>query len=89
VNQTLQSEPFLTPWNTLPLLIPLTDVPRLMSVSRAHLARMRAAGRFAVTVLHSGRKLLVRRDELERWIAAGMPDTALWRPMEHRRLRVS
>lgn len=65
-----------------PLLIPLTDVPRVLSISRAHLARLRSAGRFAPAVLRLGRKLLVRRDELERWIASGMVDTATWRALE-------
>jgi hypothetical protein len=65
-----------------PLLIPLIDVPRVLAFSRAHLARLRAAGKFGPTVLRSGRKLLVRREELERWVAAGMPDAANWRAME-------
>jgi hypothetical protein len=65
-----------------PLLIPLTDVPKVLSISRAHLARMRAGGRFAPAVLRLGRKLLVRRDELERWVEAGMVDVPTWRAME-------
>ena len=64
------------------LLIPWTDLPTALAVSRAHLARLRAAGKFGPAVLRSGRKLLVRRDELERWVAAGMPDSATWRAME-------
>jgi hypothetical protein len=65
-----------------PLLIPFADVPAALAFSRAHLARLRVAGKFGPAVLRSGRKLLVRRDELERWIQAGMPDAATWRAME-------
>jgi hypothetical protein len=73
-----------------PLLIPWNDVPHVLSVSRAHLARLRVAGKFGPTVLRSGRKLLVRREELERWVSAGMPDARTWVAMEAsgKRLRI-
>jgi hypothetical protein len=74
-----------------PLLIPLTCVPASLSISRAHLARLRASGRFGPTVLRSGRKLLVRTDELRRWVESEMPPANVWRAMEEqeerRRLR--
>ncbi len=62
----------------LPLLIPLASVPRALAISRADLARLRAAGRFGPAVLRLGRRLLVRRDELERWVQAGIPDRRMW-----------
>lgn len=65
----MSDSPLLTPWN---------DVPRVLSISRAHLARMRAAGKFGPAVLKAGRKLLVRREELSRWVLANMPDAATW-----------
>jgi hypothetical protein len=64
------------------LLIPWNDIPRLLSISRAHLARLRAAGKFGPTVLCVGRKLLVRREELVRWVDAGMVDGSSWQAME-------
>lgn len=65
-----------------PLLIPWNDVPRALSISRAHLARMRVAGKFGPTVLRAGRKLLIRADELRRWVDANMPDRPTWIAME-------
>jgi hypothetical protein len=70
-----------------PLLIPLTDVPAALSISRAHLARLRVAGKFGPVVLRSGRKLLVRVDELRRWVDAGMQPANVWRAMEEQEQR--
>jgi hypothetical protein len=64
-----------------PLLTALTDVPAALSWSRAHLARMRVAGKFGPEVLRAGRKLLVRTQELEDWVAAGLPPANVWRAM--------
>jgi hypothetical protein len=64
------------------LLVAWTAVPTLLAMSRAHLARLRVAGKFGPAVLRCGRKLLVRRAELARWVDAGMPDAATWRAME-------
>jgi hypothetical protein len=65
-----------------PLLIAMTDVPRVLSISRSTLAVLRAAGRFGPSVLRAGRKLLVRRDELCRWVEAGMPPANEWAAMQ-------
>lgn len=64
-----------------PLLIPWSELPRILAWSRAHLARMRVNGTFGPTVLRAGRKLLVRRAELESWVAAGLPDAKTWQAM--------
>ena len=61
-----------------PLLIPWTDLPTILAMSRAHLARLRVAGKFGPKIHRSGRKLLVIRAELERWVIAGMPDACEW-----------
>jgi hypothetical protein len=58
------------------LLIPWTDLPRVLCVSRATLARMKVSGKFGPSILRAGRKLLIRRSELESWVAAGLPDAA-------------
>ena len=74
-----------------PLLVPWNDLPRILAMSRAHLARLRVAGKFGPAVLRAGRKLLVRRSELESWVAHGLPDAPTWTAMQAsvgRRLRV-
>lgn len=68
--------------SALPLLVPLAEVPQLLGVSRAHLARVRAAGHFGPAVLRLGRRLLVRRDELARWVLAGLPGVREWAAMQ-------
>jgi hypothetical protein len=64
------------------LLIPWTDLPRVLCVSRATLARMKVSGKFGPSILRAGRKLLIRRSELESWVAAGLPDAATWAAMQ-------
>jgi hypothetical protein len=64
------------------LLIPLADVPPILAISRAHLARLRAGAKFGPTVLKCGRKLLVRRAELGDWVNANMPDRRTWEAMQ-------
>jgi hypothetical protein len=71
-----------TPPAESPLLIPLAKVPPILGFSRAHLARLRVRGAFGPEVLRAGRKLLVRADELRRWVNANMPDRRAWLAME-------
>jgi hypothetical protein len=66
-------EPLLVQWNSL---------PHILAVSRASLARMRVRGAFGPEVLRAGRRLLVRVDELRRWVDAGMPNRATWIAMQ-------
>jgi hypothetical protein len=73
---------------TEPLYVAWNAVPHLLASSRAHLARMRAAGKFGPEVIRWGRKLLVRRSELIAWAESGMPDAATWRAMQATRRRL-
>jgi excisionase family DNA binding protein len=80
-----------TPPQNEPLLIPLADVPRLLSFSRSHLYTIIASGRFGPAILRAGRKRLIRADELHHWVAAGMPPADEWAAMQAsaaRRLRI-
>jgi excisionase family DNA binding protein len=63
------------------LLVPDTVAAALLGISRASLHRLRAAGRMPVP-LKLGKSCRWRRDELERWVAAGAPTLAMWREIE-------
>jgi excisionase family DNA binding protein len=78
------------PTETKPLLIPDVEAAALLGVSRAHLHRLRAAGKFGPPAIRLGRKVVYEREAIERWVRAGCPDSATWRAMEaqRRRLRV-
>ena len=64
-----------------PLLIADTAAAALLGISRAHLHRLRAAGKFPEAI-HLGRKLLFDRAELTAWAAAKCPDLTTWRAMQ-------
>lgn len=73
------------------LLIPDTAAVALLGISRAHLHRLRAAGKF-IAPIRLGRKLLFDRDELIAWKNARCPDARTWAAIQAsagRRLRVS
>ena len=75
--------------NAESLLIPDTAAAALLGISRAHLHRLRAAGKFP-DAIHLGRKLLFDRAELTAWAGAKCPDLQTWRAMQAsagRRLR--
>jgi predicted DNA-binding transcriptional regulator AlpA len=77
--------------NGEPLLIPDTAAATLLGISRAHLHRLRVAGRF-IEPIRLGRKLLFDRDELVAWKNARCPDLTTWRAMQAaaaRRLKVN
>lgn len=90
--ETPTADPWPVTSSSVPeaLLIPLADVPAVLSISRAHLARLRAGARFGPKVLRAGRKLLVRVEELRRWVDCDMPDARTWAAMQasSRRLKV-
>ena len=65
-----------------PLLIPLADVPRVVSYGRTLLYSQIASGKFGPAILRAGRKRLVRLDELRRWVEAGMPARDVWLAMQ-------
>jgi excisionase family DNA binding protein len=72
------------------LLVTDVEAAELLAISRAHLHRLRAAGRFPEAI-RLGRKLLFDRAELTAWTAAKCPDLRTWQAMragaERRRLR--
>jgi excisionase family DNA binding protein len=70
------------------LLIADTAAAALLGISRAHIHRLRAAGKF-IEPIRLGRKLLFDRDELIAWKNARCPDIQTWRAMreQNRRLR--
>src|SRR5262245_53328747 len=63
-----------------PLLIPDRAAAELLGISRAHLHRLRAAGKFP-DAIRLGRALRFDRAELVAWADARCPDVATWRAM--------
>lgn len=63
-----------------PLLIPDKAAAALLGISRAHLHRLRSAGKF-IEAVRLGRKLLFDRAELTAWAAARCPDLKTWLAM--------
>ena len=59
-------------------LIPDREAARLASILRAHLHRMRIAGKWGPRAIRLGRKVLFRREEIVAWINAGCPDATIW-----------
>jgi excisionase family DNA binding protein len=64
-----------------PLLIPDTAAASLLGISRAHLHRLRAAGKFPEAI-RLGRALRFDRAELVAWAEARCPDLPIWRAMK-------
>ncbi len=64
-----------------PLLIPAPAVAALLGISRAHIHRLRAAGKFP-DAIRLGRALRFDRAELTAWAAAKCPDLQTWRAMQ-------
>lgn len=60
------------------LLVDDRAAAAMLGISRAHLHRLRAAGKFPVGV-KLGRALRFDRAELTAWVGAGCPDMAIWR----------
>lgn len=61
-----------------PLLVSDREAAAMLSISRAHLHRLRAAGKFP-DAIRLGRALRFDRAELTEWAAARCPDLATWR----------
>ncbi len=90
MQSNLQSIP--TPPVLNPLLIPDTVAAALAGISRAHLHRLRAAGKVGPAPIRLGRVLRFDRAEWTAWIAAKCPDRRTWEAMQaagSRRLKVS
>jgi len=73
-----------------PVLIGDMEAARLLSISRAHLHRLRSADKFPEAI-RLGWALRFDRQELLEWAAARCPDLTTWRAMKAatgRRLKV-
>ena len=58
-------------------LLSANDLARRLNVSRRSIWRWRSAGKLPAPVV-VGRLIRWRRDEIERWIAAGCPNRREW-----------
>lgn len=54
------------------------DTAKLLGISRAQLWKLHAAGKVPLPVRLGSRAPRWRRDELERWLAAGCPTREVW-----------
>lgn len=70
-----------------PLLLDVSEVARLLCISRTTLFSRLSSGRMLRPVLREGRLLRWSRVELEAWIAAGMPHQDRWQPAGSSRKR--
>ncbi|HLN30748.1 MAG TPA: helix-turn-helix domain-containing protein [Gemmataceae bacterium] len=61
-----------------PLLVPDTEAARMLGISRAHLHRLRAAGKWGPRPIRLGRALRFDREELLAWVKSGAPDARTW-----------
>lgn len=64
------------------LLLSDVQAARMCGISRSVLHRLRAAHKWPPASVRLGRAVRYRRDEVERWVAAGCPDAATWRAMQ-------
>ena len=60
------------------LLVSFGEAAKLLSISRALLYQMHADGRLGPLVHKLGRRSLLVREELQRWVAQGMPPRVKW-----------
>jgi predicted DNA-binding transcriptional regulator AlpA len=63
------------------LLLSFADAAELLSVSRALLYQMHGDARFGPQVRKLGRRSLIVRAELERWVQSGLPPRSQWLKM--------
>lgn len=61
-----------------PLLIPVEEVARLLSINRATVWSMHSSGRLGPLPVRLGRRTLWGFDELKAWTAAGCPAREKW-----------
>ncbi|MBN2512717.1 MAG: helix-turn-helix domain-containing protein [Sedimentisphaerales bacterium] len=61
-----------------PLLIDVNSVCKLLGISRATYFVQKAAGRIGPSEIRFGKKLLLRRAEVEAWVNCGCPPRRQW-----------
>jgi len=65
--------------NTLqPELLTISDVCKMLNISRAEFYRLDASGKFAPLQVGLCRKVLYRKAEIQSWIQAGCPHRKQW-----------
>ena len=67
--------------DTAPLLIDADACAALCGCGRSLWYSLLAAGKIGPQSVRLGRKRLWRRQEVESWIAANCPDSAMWQAM--------
>ncbi len=72
------SPPAGAPAGTDPLLIDISQLARLLGVSKPTVERLKAAGKLPRHVIVSAGCHRWRRAEVEAWVRAGCPDAATW-----------
>jgi excisionase family DNA binding protein len=61
-----------------PELLTISDVCKMLNISRAEFYRLNASGKFAPLQIGLCRKVLYNRDEVENWIRAGCVHRKVW-----------
>jgi predicted DNA-binding transcriptional regulator AlpA len=64
------------------LLLTVTDLCRVLSISRSQFFCQRSLGRIPLTQIHIGQKLLFRSSEVRAWVEAGCPHRKHWQLMK-------
>jgi predicted DNA-binding transcriptional regulator AlpA len=72
------AEPLLIPATLERLALTPSDTAKLLGISKAQLWKLHNSGRLPLPVYLSAKTPRWRRDELERWLAAGAPDRQTW-----------
>ncbi|MBN2589208.1 MAG: helix-turn-helix domain-containing protein [Sedimentisphaerales bacterium] len=62
-----------------PALLTIEQTCQLLNVSRAEFYRLKAKGKIGPQPVGLSRKYLYRKDEIENWIKAGLPNKDIWR----------
>lgn len=62
-----------------PLMVSVREACWLLGISRSSYFAAKAAGRIGPSEIKIGRKILIRKDELVDWVAAGCPIKNQWR----------
>lgn len=72
------SETCTQPHATLPAMVDLDELARMLNVSRSVVARMRRDGRLLAPALEMDKVLRWGRAEVLAWIDAGCPEADAW-----------
>jgi predicted DNA-binding transcriptional regulator AlpA len=67
-----------SPEKIAPALLDISQVCRLLNISRAEFYRLNESGKFAPLSTGLCRKRLYVREEIESWIRAGLPHRKQW-----------